>query len=583
MKRSWLLRSWSLTLVLLVAALACNFPGLSGPDSPAASPSPSASPTDLPFQEDPGDAGDGTPAAASPSPSPSPTPEDVEEDGCTLRAAFVEDVTIPDDTEIEPGAEFVKTWRIRNTSTCDWETGTQLIPIQGDDLGGPEAVAVPPTPVDGEVELSVTLTAPENPGTYRSNWQLRTPDGNRFGGVFYAQIVVPGEPTPTPTATPDADAEPEPPSLLLGAVAEDCSAVTLTWVDAVGERSYQLVGPDLNVNLGADTTLHTWDDPPSGTSIVKLTAIDENGDAMGTIETTVSVTCDGDPADLTVASVTFDPASPVARLPVTVTVRVENVGAGDSGNFLAAWWSTKTAPSSTCRWTVTEGLAAGDARDLTCRVAAYSGAFANLVTVAEVDVSSLVYEADEENNALESTIAVVEPEVVYDFVDGAGEAEWAGGPPTGALPWPGTPGDDAGFVRLTGGTLETGGAVQGLCLETRPRPVAGGWVRGEFDTIAAPAEYVVATGDHLHLSLGMLDAAAPDGAVTYRVLLILSEEGATEIAAVPHTYGTGIQTLALDLSSYAGQTAIVVLHVDGGEQPDNDRPCWLEARIYRYP
>ena len=47
-----------------------------------------------------------------------------------------------------------------------------------------------------EADVSVTLTAPATPGTYRSNWQLADADGTVFGingqaeDAFWVQIVV---------------------------------------------------------------------------------------------------------------------------------------------------------------------------------------------------------------------------------------------------------------------------------------------------------------------------------------------------------------------------------------------------------
>ncbi len=144
--------------------------------------------------------------------TPTATPE-----GCTLGAGFVEDVTIPDDTPLERGATFRKTWKLRNTGTCYWETGTRLVFVGGEALAGPESVMVPAIAAGSTADVSVELTAPKSPGTYRSEWRLQAPDGTRFGPTIYVQIVVPEPtarpkhtptsqpptPTPTSTATPD--------------------------------------------------------------------------------------------------------------------------------------------------------------------------------------------------------------------------------------------------------------------------------------------------------------------------------------------------------------------------------------------
>ena len=133
-----------------------------------------------------------TPPTTTPTPTtlPSPTPELLSPD-CLPNAAFVADVTIPDGTQFSPGETFTKTWRVRSTGCAGWPAGTQLMFVSGDQLGGPEVVAVPESEPSVEVELSVKLTAPTEPGTYTSNWQLRGPDATFFGDWIYVVIVVP--------------------------------------------------------------------------------------------------------------------------------------------------------------------------------------------------------------------------------------------------------------------------------------------------------------------------------------------------------------------------------------------------------
>jgi hypothetical protein len=63
-------------------------------------------------------------AAITPTPMATATPVTA---GCTDRAAFVGDVTIPDQTSIAPGAAFIKTWRLRNDGTCTWDASYALV------------------------------------------------------------------------------------------------------------------------------------------------------------------------------------------------------------------------------------------------------------------------------------------------------------------------------------------------------------------------------------------------------------------------------------------------------------------------
>lgn len=120
-----------------------------------------------------------------------------EQSNCTNKVTYVADISIPDNTVLTSGQEFVKTWRLRNDGDCVWSTAYALEFVEGDPMGftgaQPLAAAVQP---GQEVEISVTLTAPTAPGTYRSDWQLSDEQGRFFGlGAnanvsFYVQIVV---------------------------------------------------------------------------------------------------------------------------------------------------------------------------------------------------------------------------------------------------------------------------------------------------------------------------------------------------------------------------------------------------------
>jgi hypothetical protein len=136
-----------------------------------------------------------------------PLPE-VDLETCTNSIAFVEDLSIPDDTVLAPGEEFVKSWRLRNNGTCPWTTEYSLVSLGGDGIPGPESLPLSSAVAPGQtVDLSVTLTAPDELGTYRDNWQLSDANEVRFGvnslveEAFWVQIVVavPG-PTPIPNS-----------------------------------------------------------------------------------------------------------------------------------------------------------------------------------------------------------------------------------------------------------------------------------------------------------------------------------------------------------------------------------------------
>ncbi len=572
-----LIARWIL-LMLLIAALACNFPTPT-PEVPQVSeeltPLPDATETpELP--DDP----------LIPGPTPTEAPPVAGEDGCTLRAAYVADVTVPDNTVMDKGETFIKTWRLRNSGTCTWEAGTRLVYVSGEALATTSAVDVPVTAPDAMVDVSVPMQAPTTPGTYRSNWQMETADGKRYGGVFYAQIIVEGEPTatpsPSPSPTPTEGPGATPPTNFAGEVAEDCSRVTLTWTDGRGESTYRISGPGFSVDLAANTTRYVWEGPPTGSATLTLIALDAASAEIGRATTTVNVSCatTGGP-DLVLQSVTFEPATPVAYLPLKVTVAVRNVGDADADTFLVRWWGGKNFSAVSCEWEVAAGLSAGASKQLTCQNFTFSSPYSNLITRAEADPTGLIAETNKANNVLERTINVVRPITVYDFVNQAPQAVWQAGDPFIALDWDGAKGDANGFARWDNGPMENNVPVQNRCLEMHPKSVANGWITGTYIDLYQ-SNYVIQKGDMFYARVGLLHGASA-GNVTFRVMLRTANAGNHWIGERAHTYGQGIRTLRVDLSDYVGERADVVLRVDAGASAEQDSACWTQAVIYRYP
>lgn len=153
--------------------------------------------------------------------TPTPTPT-----GCTLDAAFVADVTVPDGTVFAPGARIDKIWRIRNSGSCPWESGYTWVFVSGDQMSAPASQAVPATAAGATVDIGVTMYAPDTPGTYTSYWRMKSPGGQVFGQTCSVQIVVPAPATATPTATPIPTAtptQPPPPAAVIEFTVDDDS------------------------------------------------------------------------------------------------------------------------------------------------------------------------------------------------------------------------------------------------------------------------------------------------------------------------------------------------------------------------
>jgi hypothetical protein len=132
-------------------------------------------------------------------------------------AEFVEDVTAPDGSAFQPGASFVKTWRLKNSGTSIWTQTYTIVFIDGSLMGASAAVPLPNDVTPGEtVDISVELIAPQDEGSHRGEWKLKNTNGQLFGvGIeadepFWVDILVsesgsPGS-TPNPGTTPNSGA-----------------------------------------------------------------------------------------------------------------------------------------------------------------------------------------------------------------------------------------------------------------------------------------------------------------------------------------------------------------------------------------
>jgi uncharacterized protein YkwD len=158
---------------------------------------PTLPPTPEPTQE---------PAALQPTPEPTPIPTleptpvtanaPAADSNCINKAAFDRDVTIPDETVLNPGDRFVKTWRVQNAGTCVWQ-GYQLVFDNGARMDAALSHPMPVVQPGAYVELSVNMAAPAAGGSHIGRWLFQSASGKRFGlsvpteGLLWVWINVP--------------------------------------------------------------------------------------------------------------------------------------------------------------------------------------------------------------------------------------------------------------------------------------------------------------------------------------------------------------------------------------------------------
>lgn len=128
------------------------------------------------------------------------------------------DVTIRDHTEMVPGENFTKTWRLVNTGSCKWTRLYKLVFFSGNSFEANFEQNLNGEVLPGSsIDVSVSMVAPASIGTFQSNWMLQNEEGELFGigpnadAPFWVIIDVVNQATPTmtPTAIPTRTPTPQ--------------------------------------------------------------------------------------------------------------------------------------------------------------------------------------------------------------------------------------------------------------------------------------------------------------------------------------------------------------------------------------
>jgi hypothetical protein len=112
---------------------------------------------------------------------------------CQDNLSFVEDVTVPDGTYVDPGVVLDKRWKVRNSGTCNWDESYRFKLIDGPEMSTQPEQALFPARSGSEAVIRLVFIAPLEPGRYRSAWQAFSPSGEAFGDPIYIEIIVNGQ------------------------------------------------------------------------------------------------------------------------------------------------------------------------------------------------------------------------------------------------------------------------------------------------------------------------------------------------------------------------------------------------------
>ena len=131
-----------------------------------------------------------------------PTPTD--QSDCTNVGRFIDDVTIPDNTNLKKEEAFNKTWRVRNVGTCTWNERYLFVFWKGSQMSASGSSKMGETAPGKMTDISIEMIAPKTDGVFMGVYQFQDPNGNRFGlvdGNLWVKIVA-GSGTSIPSQTP---------------------------------------------------------------------------------------------------------------------------------------------------------------------------------------------------------------------------------------------------------------------------------------------------------------------------------------------------------------------------------------------
>jgi len=193
---------------------------------------------------------------------------------CVDDMAFVSDVTYPDYNMtnppiVQPNQAIVKTWKVKNTGTCTWVAGYQLVYAYGNtpaaQMGGQPVPITNPVAPGATVDLSASLTAPKSPGTYQGFWQMNNASRQAFGQTIWVgvKVVDNTQPTPAPVPAPVVSSFTVSPGSI-----QQGQCVTASWVvqGQVDKVVFERNGQDLLTNAPMSGT---YTDCPPGAGQVQ--------------------------------------------------------------------------------------------------------------------------------------------------------------------------------------------------------------------------------------------------------------------------------------------------------------------------
>jgi len=126
------------------------------------------------------------------------------------KAEFISDIDVLPGTVMAADTQFTKKWRLKNVGSCIWTTSYRIAFFSGEQMDAASSAQFPMSVAPGEmVDISLNMTAPSTPGSYRGYWIFQNTNGALFGvgpqgnQPWIVDIIVSaGTVTPVPSLAP---------------------------------------------------------------------------------------------------------------------------------------------------------------------------------------------------------------------------------------------------------------------------------------------------------------------------------------------------------------------------------------------
>ncbi len=164
--------------------------------------------------------------------------------------------------------------------------------------------------------------------------------------------------------------------------------------------------------------------------------------------------------------------------------------------------------------------------------------------------------------------------IVMDFYQRAPDAQWRNSDHL-TLSFPGAGNDSRGFARYADGYVLEDGHVHSRVLETHPKWSAYGRISGYYPAVTLPPN------SHFRAKIGFIAASGGGcgaGDATFRFFIRVA--GTTHRLGEWHKVCNGhLQSVEVDLSAYAGQSATMFIQVDAGATSSQDWAVWVNPLV----